>query len=555
MLKYFESGFDCKVLIDGDISDEDLLVLEKLFNDEYASYNLEFIKTYTFPSSLLRLLYTQMELYRKNISIVVHTSRLSRYLHVLGIDSKFSSHLQDRYISNPNAKVIAIGGSADSGEKIMQILSSIDTTQFIIFIIQHVCPDKDGVLDEILSRLTSSKVSYAKNGENVKVGHIYIASKDKHMLVVDNLIVLESSEAKNSARPSISVSFESLSDMYKDNLLAILECGYGFDGVSSLERLKKNSSCVIIQDPSGCRADTIVKEALSQKKHNFVFSTSDIISYINTISLEFTTSEAWIQYLLDEIYIRYEYDFRLYQMPLVKRRIEAFMIKHSIKDMKHLVILVLYFKTAFRLLLFEISINVTEFFRKTESSIAMLEVLHQYKNSYSIKIWSAGSSSGEEVYSTAIMLSELGMLEKSLLYATDFNPVVIQEAKNGIYPIDAFQRAKEKYNKLNFSSTLDSYFEINTKFIEIKDKIKKKVMFFVHNLEKDSVFNEFDIIECKNVLIYFNEELQEHVFKLFYDSLKFGGYLFLGVSETLPRCFEGKFKICEKSYKTYKKVA
>lgn len=555
MIKFFESSLECKILIYGNINEKDILQLTKLFNDKYSFYYLEFINVYVLPSALLNLLYIQKEIKKKNITIVVHKSKLSRYLYTLGINSHFVSQLKDKYKSNPSPKIIAIGGSADSSEKIIEILSHIDTRKFIIFIIQHVLPDKDGAFDKILSRYVSTKVSYAKDSEKVKVGHIYIAPRDKHMLVKNNTLTLDDSLHQNSARPSISVAFNSLSDEYKENLLSVLECGYGFDGVDSLGLLRKNHSTIIIQNPKGCKANIIVKEAVRKKVFDFVFCTHDIISYINTISLELKTYDEWIKYLLDEIYIRYEYDFRFYQISLIKRRVEAFMIKHRIKDIKHMVILVLYFKSAFRSLFLELSINVTEFFRKVESSMIMLEVLQEYKNNYNIKIWSAGCSSGEEAYSIAIILNELGMLEQSLIYATDFNPIVIQEAKNGIYSIEVFNKASQKYDAFNFNSKLDKYFKVNAMFVEIKETIKEKVMFFVHNLERDSAFNEFDIIECKNVLIYFNEELQNHVFKLFYDSLKFGGYLFLGPSETLPRCFEDRFKIYDKRCKVYKKVS
>jgi len=554
LLKFYEVGFSCKVVIDDEISSDDFEHLKYLLEKNYHAYNIEFVRIYTLSARVLKLLYTHIEVLKKHITIVVHKSRLSRYLHILGINSHFESQIKERYRCNPNANILAIGGSADSGEKIIDILSAIDTKRFCIFIIQHISPDKEGVFDQILSRLVESDVSYAKDGDKVKLGHIYIASRDKHMLIKDERIILDDGEYVNAARPSISTSFNALSDAYKENFLGILECGYGLDGVDALSTLKNNNSTIIIQDPKSCRASSIVKQAKAQGIYDFVFSTSEICSYLNFMGVNFEIQEQWIKYLLEEVYKKYEYDFRLYQPALVKRRVSAFMIKHGIKDMKTLVVLVLYFKSAFRSLFLEISINVTEFFRKHSSTLSLIEALQEYRHSYNIKIWSAGCSSGEEVYSTAIILRELGLLHKSLIYATDFNPVVIQEAKNGIYPIDVFQHAKEKYADLNLESSLDQYFNIYHNMAEVKKEIKEKVMFFVHNLEKDSVFNEFDIIECKNVLIYFNDDLQEHVFQLFYDSLKFGGYLFLGPSESLPKSYESRFKVCDKSFKTYKKV-
>ncbi len=146
-------------------------------------------------------------------------------------------------------------------------------------------------------------------------------------------------------------------------------------------------------------------------------------------------------------------------------------------------------------------------------------------------------------------------MDKSIIYATDFNHVVIEEAKNSIYSLERFNKAKKVYEELDFKMPLENYFEINTKFVKVKEYLKHNVLFFVHNLERDSVFNEFDMIECKNVMIYFNEELKQNIFKMFYDSLKFGGHLFLGSSEMIPRSFDDKFEVCDDKNKIYRKIA
>lgn len=541
--------------IDHNLEFDDTQQIESFLKKNFQEYKIEFKGINTIPTWLVKILYHQLYNLHKNLIIVVNQSRLSRYLHSLAIDAQFVSRLKRLQVDNTNINIIAIGGSADSGQKIIDIISGIESLNYSIFIIQHINPDKNGIFDEILTRYSQSNVTYAKDGDTVKSGHIYIASNNKHLLVKDNRIILSDAEHRHSARPSISSSFESLSNEYKDNFIAILECGYGKDGVDTLPLLHANKSTIIIQNPKDCEADSIVRQAINQKIYNYVFDTSDIISYINCNSISFYDNNKWIEYFLDEIQKRYEYDYRLYLKESVNRRIESFMIKHFIHDIKTFVILVLYNKKAFEEFFLELSINVTSFFRKIESSKKMIDILQNYKNSYNIKIWSAGCSSGEEVYSTAIILSELGLLHKSIIYATDFNPVVIEEAKNGIYSREIFEKAKFQYKELDFGKRMEDYFNINDKFVEIKEDIKEKVLFFVHNLEKDSVFNEFDIIECKNVLIYFNVDLQQRVFKLFYDSLKFAGHLLLGPSENLPQNFENKFQKCENDCKIYKKVA
>lgn len=556
MLKFVKQGRECKIEIYDYVSSEEVLQLKELLDESFYLFSINFARIYNIPASLVELLYEYIEVLQKNINIVVNKSRLSRYLNYVGLKGIFVSKIKDRQSTNPNINVIAIGGSANSSAKIIEILSNIDTTKFAIFLIQHIDPLKDGIFDEILANYVESNIFYASEGMDVKVGQIYLASKDRHMTVKGSKIHLEDSALKNGARPSISVSFESLSQEYKDNFCGIITCGYATDGVDSLATLKRNNSVVLVQNPDDCEASSIPKGAKNQKIYDFIFDTRDMAFYLRCMSLQYDTLDEWITFLFDEIYTRYEYDFRLYQRDSVKRRVEQFMIKHRIVDVKTFVVLVIFDKSAFKSLFLDLSINVTEFFRDVEASKKMIEIIKkEHKNCYNIKIWSAGCSSGEEVYSTAIILNELGLLHKSILYSTDFNPIVIEEAKNSIYSIERFNKAKKAYEQLGFKMPLENYFEINTKFVKVKEYVKHNVLFFVHNLEKDSVFNEFDMIECKNVMIYFNEELKQNIFKMFYDSLKFGGHLLLGPSEKLPVNFEDRFEACDDINKIYRKVA
>ena len=556
MLKFVRLERECKIEIYDSVSSEEILQLEELLGEDFYLFSINFTRIYNIPASLAELLYEHTEVLQKNIKIVVNKSRLSKYLNYIGLKGMFVSKLKDRQSTNPNINVIAIGGSANSSAKIIEILSNIDTTKFAIFLIQHIDPIKDGIFDEILENYVENDILYASEGMDVKVGEIYLASKDRHMTVNGSKIHLENSALKNGARPSISVSFESLSNEYKDNFCGILTCGYATDGVDSLATLKRNNSVVLVQNPDDCEANSIPKQAKNQKIYDYIFNTRDIAFYLRCMSLQYDSFDKWITFLFDEVYTRYEYDFRLYQRDSVKRRVEQFMIKHRIVDIKTFIVLVLFNKSAFKSLFLDLSINVTEFFRDIEASKKMIEIINkEHKHCYNIKIWSAGCSSGEEVYSTAIILNELGLLHKSIIYSTDFNPVVIEEAKNAIYSLERFKKAEEAYAKLGFKMPLENYFETNTKFVKVKEHVKQNVLFFVHNLEKDSVFNEFDMIECKNVMIYFDEELKRNVFKMFYDSLKFGGHLFLGPSEMLPLNFENRFEVYDDINKIYRKVA
>jgi chemotaxis protein methyltransferase CheR len=179
----------------------------------------------------------------------------------------------------------------------------------------------------------------------------------------------------------------------------------------------------------------------------------------------------------------------------------------------------------------------------------------KYSKTCNIKLWSAGCSSGEEVYSMAILLERLGLLNISIVYATDFNKAILEDAKNGVYSKETCELGLSNYNEVGLDDELSNYVINHDKFVIIKNYIREKVNFFQHNLVIDGSFNEFDIIICKNVLIYFDDNLQQVVFQLFYDSLKFGGYLVLGKSEMVHVSFADKFQRYKDDSKIFKKVA
>ena len=263
-----------------------------------------------------------------------------------------------------------------------------------------------------------------------------------------------------------------------------------------------------------------------------------------------------LEYLLNEIYRHYGYNFHLYKRDMIQRRLDVFMVKHNLIELDSTIALILLSKLAFKAFFLDVSINITEFFRNPQSFLIFESLLqNQYKHKKRLKIWTAGCSNGKETYSFAMILKRMNLLEKSLIYATDFNNIILEDAKAGIYSNQSYEKALQNTKEVNFEHYMKNYIVKNDNFIRINEEIMKNVLFLEHNLAIDSSFNEFDIIICKNVLIYFDHNLQKKVFSLFYDSLRFGGYLFLGESETIHFTFKDKFVEYDKKNKIYKKVA
>ena len=150
-----------------------------------------------------------------------------------------------------------------------------------------------------------------------------------------------------------------------------------------------------------------------------------------------------------------------------------------------------------------------------------------------IRIWIAGCSTGEEAYSVSIMLKELNLLKKSLIYATDINPVVLEKASTAMFPLSKMKQYSENYIAAGGSENFSQYYSANYSLAKLNDDLKSKIIFSTHNLVSDNSFNEFQLILCRNVLIYFDRDLQVKVFDLFDNSLENLGYIGLGTKETL----------------------
>src|SRR5690606_2011309 len=192
----------------------------------------------------------------------------------------------------------------------------------------------------------------------------------------------------------------------------------------------------------------------------------------------------------------------------------------------------------------EITVNVTEMFRDPTFYKALREKVFPQLGTYPfIRIWLAGCSTGEEAYSIAILLKEANLYHKSLIYATDLNPGVLETAQKGIYAINQMRQYSENYILSGGREDFSSYYRANYEMVKFNADLREKMIFSTHNLVSDSSFNAFQLVVCRNVLIYFEKELQNKVLRLFDDSLDPLGFLALGAKETL------RFSNLEKQYK------
>lgn len=262
-----------------------------------------------------------------------------------------------------------------------------------------------------------------------------------------------------------------------------------------------------------------------------------------------------IQLFLEALWLKYGYDFRNYARAHIKRRILHRLSISGMDSISQLQSKVLYDRAFFKNILLDFSINVTEIFRDPSFYMAVRkEVIPLLKTYPFLKIWHAGCSSGQEVYSMAILLKEEGLYPKTQIYATDINENMIEKARQGIYSIELMKEYTANYQKAGGLHSFAEYYTAKYDSVIFNKSLKQQMIFADHNLVTDGVFGEMNMIVCRNVLIYFNRELQQRVIKLFYDSLVPGGFLCLGSKESLRFSDNEKnFEPLVKGEKIYKK--
>lgn len=268
-----------------------------------------------------------------------------------------------------------------------------------------------------------------------------------------------------------------------------------------------------------------------------------------------TITESQLYELIGQVKESHGFDFSDYSKASLKRRFSRIMMlkKLGFNELKNSLINDPNF---FQWFLEEITVNVTEMFRDPSFYKALKEhVISQLSGFQHIRVWSAGCSSGEEVYSLAILLNDAGLNEKSFIYGTDINTEMLNEARKGVYSLRKINSYTENYKLCDLPGLLTDHFAMMHDAANIHNKLKQNTLFSTHNLVSDTVFNEFQVISCRNVFIYFEAELQQKILDLFYKSLSQSGFLCLGSKESIRfPDFKNKFKVLNTRENIYQKI-
>lgn len=249
---------------------------------------------------------------------------------------------------------------------------------------------------------------------------------------------------------------------------------------------------------------------------------------------EVTAEGIEFRLLLDAIYHLYHYDFRGYATASLRRRLRTAMGRLDCRSLSQLQDRVIHEPAVFATLLDYLTVQVSDMFRDPDYFRALREQVVPLLRTYpSLKVWVAGCSAGEEAYSLAILLREEGLLARTLIYATDINPHILQKAAAGVYDVERIAGFTVNHRASGAAASLSDYYTAAYGRAVFDKSLKDHIVFSDHSLATDSVFAEMQLVSCRNVLIYFNRELQDRALGLFHESLCRQGFLGIGAKESL----------------------
>lgn len=445
-----------------------------------------------------------------------------------------------------NFPVVGIGASAGGLDAFRKTLSAIPPDSGMAYVVvQHLSPDYDSNLPEILSHSTKLPVHEIINDIHLEPNHVYVIPENNDLITVDGVLKLETRK-RHSKNNIIDTFFMSLAEVHKSFAAGIVLSGTAFDGTLGLKRIKEEGGITIAQEPETAAFKGMPQNAIDADAVDFILPPEDIPAKLVAIRDSYETNfgysdddhipqneEETLNQIVNLVFLRSGNDFRNYKQPTIRRRIARRMVllrKETLLDYYHNLRID---KTEQDALFNDLLIPVTYFFRNHEFFEALpkevFPQLVQNAVNNNLRIWVAGCSTGEEAYSLAICLHEY-LSEKNLkdikvqIFASDISDRCIAKARSAIYSQQDVQNISEA-RLTNYFSKRDGHYHINK-------VIRDMCVFAIHNFIKDPPFAKIDMVSCRNVLIYLNSYLQNKVLGAFHYALKEKGFLLLGKSET-----------------------
>jgi two-component system, chemotaxis family, CheB/CheR fusion protein len=462
---------------------------------------------------------------------------------------------------NSFTHLVVVGSSAGGIGALSGLVSSLPGEFHApIVVAQHLDPNRESHLQEILARKSPLPVKTVTEHEPLQAGVVFVVPSNRHVNITDSEIDLSSEPSSGQPMPSINLLMETAAGVYGENLIAIVLSGTGTDGTEGARTVSQAGGTVIIQDPATAEFGEMPR-SLAPSTVDIVSSLEEIgpvlknlISGIAVPEESSKDDERDLERFLEALHRNRGVDFRSYKRPTILRRLGRRMAATGCKSLDEYSTYVEEHPEEYRQLIGAFLIKVTEFFRdpdlfdylKEEVLPELIEEAREEENQ--LRIWSAGCATGEEAYSLAILVSEALGQEAGFfnvrIFATDIDEDAVRFARRGLYLPSALKGLSEEQIRRYFVEEDGSY--------QVKKQIRGMIVFGEHDLAQRSPFPHVDLVVSRNVLIYFSNELQRRALQLFAYSLRDGGYLVMGKAES-PSPLADLFAPVDRHNKIYRR--
>jgi two-component system CheB/CheR fusion protein len=468
--------------------------------------------------------------------------------------------------------VVAIGASAGGLEAFSLLLKNLPTDTGMAYIyVQHLSPDHKSLLTSILSKITNMKVQEIDNMEKMEPNNVYVIPPNKVIEVIDGHIRLLPRIKKSIPNLTIDLLFSSLAETHKENVIGVVLSGYASDGMIGLKAIKDAGGITFAQDDTA-QASSMPNSAISSGVVDFILSPEEIAVELVRISKQgvrvndakeddkekesakesrLENNNYDINSIFELLLKETGVDFSHYKMPTIKRRISHKMQQHGIKTIQEYVKLLLKKNNEIEILYTDLLINVTSFFRETETfqflkTDLLTKLIKSKMPEETLRIWVPACSTGQEAYSIAMIIAELQHDKTDKIpvqiFATDLSEQAIREARNGEYSKSDVEAIPQKYLSRFFTKVGDNY--------RIVKELREMCIFAPHNILRDPPFSRMDFVSCCNLLIYFDSAAQKKVFESLHFALNDAGYLMLGKAESIGTTSQ-LFALVNNKFKIY----
>ena len=449
---------------------------------------------------------------------------------------------------SPGFPIVGIGASAGGLEALEAFFSTTPSNTGMAFVlVVHLDPTHISILPELLQKRTKMTVCQVKDEMKVEPNHVYVIPPNKELALLHGTLNLMDLTQPRGVNLPIDSFFRSLAQDQGNNAVGIILSGTGTDGTLGAKAIKGEVGMVMVQDEESAKYDGMPRSAIATGLADYVLPPAkmpeQLIKYIrHAVQKDVpgaVASEGPTPSVLQKIFVilraRTNQDFSLYKKNTICRRIERRMSVHQIDDISDYVRYLQESDREAGILFKELLIGVTNFFRDPEEfetlrTKVLPKLLGDKPEDYTIRVWCPGCSSGEEAYSLAILLHEcmerMGRHFHVQIFGTDIDADAIDVARAGLYPQSILTDVGAERMRRYFSKEDDGQYRV-------KKQIREMLVFAPQNMIKDPPFTKLDLLSCRNLLIYLGPELQKKLLPVFHYSLRPGGILFLGSSETI----------------------